>query len=642
MDHVIAPPELNAWEGFQAYRIENSMEQRLFPGAEVEHAGRVWRVERALGPDAMLLRNESGETVSVNPTRITLVTCKDAVFNNRHNSELTFSEKQWADAEHRRDVVIALTRHPARTQAYVDAAAKELGIKRRRLWAIMRNAETTGFEITQFLPTLKGPRAKRLNPSIEAIIDQSIEQYFARNSKPEITILHNEIAQRCRSAALKPPAYGTVQARVRDADQIWLTRRRKGLKEARKLQLLVGSHPGAVAPWDRVQIDSTPCDIRLVSDADRMIVGRATGTFAIDIYSRTILGFSVSLESASTLTVATCLENACHPKDDWLALRDLGRLHWPVYGKPSILEYDQGSENEARGIQRGLKLHGIKGKIRPKGKPSHHGHIERVIGTLMKKIHQLPGTTFSNINERGEIEPDKLACMTLGELEHALAFIIDSYNHTTHATTGERPIERYLSYYRHPDLPDSERIPHRVRENFVLDFLPFERRELKRTGIRLFWVDYSSVDLLPLWSRDNQKPIQRVVVYDPRSLKQIWVADELTGDYIVAPYRTPYPDMTLAENVAAREKFRDMKKQDRTEQRLFDNLTKIQEIVAKAKSTTSRRKAERTLQARKSFVELEHKITVTPLQDDNAAMQGQNPPAWAGMSIIPFSDVDSL
>jgi len=71
--------------------------------------------------------------------------------------------------------------------------------------------------------------------------------------------------------------------------------------------------------------------------------------------SRVVLGFSVSLEAASTVTVATCLAHACLPKEDWLARRQLGGVHWPVYGRPGTLEYDRGPENEARGIQRGLR-----------------------------------------------------------------------------------------------------------------------------------------------------------------------------------------------------------------------------------------------------------------------------------------------
>jgi putative transposase len=618
------------------------MEQHLVPGVEVDHAGRRWRVLRPLGPDAVLLGNEAGETVSADPVRVSA--CGDGLMGNpkRIVDEVRYTEAQWAEAARRRDIVVALHRLPTRTRASVEAAAAAIGIKQRQLWSILRDAAASGFAITAFLPRDRSRRTKRLDPGVEAIVTLAIDQHYAKTSRPTLASLHARVDGDCQAAGLASPSYRTIQARVDDRDQAWLTRRRAGPKSARALRLLTGSHPGAAAPWERVQIDSTPCDIRLVRETDRTIIGRPNVTFALDLYSRVVLGFSTSLDGASTVTTATCLEHACLPKEDWLARRGLGRLHWPVYGRPAILECDQGPEDEAHGIQRGLKLHGIKVKIRAKGHPEQHGHIERLIGTMMRMVHELPGTTFSNINERGESEPDKLACLSLPELEQVLALAIDSYNHTTHGTTGERPMDGYLAWYRRPDLADAERIPPRMPATLLRDFLPFERRGLTRTGFRLFRVDYSSVDLLPLWRRDNRNRVERVVVYDPRSLKEVWVADEASGDYIAAPYRIPHPDMTLAESIEARAAFRTAKARDRTEQRLFDNLADIRAIVAKAKTTTARRKAERTLQARRSV--RERAVAASPEIPASQPAEGAagKLPAWAGTDVAPFADVERL
>jgi len=84
-------------------------------------------------------------------------------------------------------------------------------------------------------------------------------------------------------------------------------------------------------------------------------------------------------------------------------------VHWPVWGKPRVLEYDQGPEHEAKGIQRGLRLHDIIPKVRAKGHPEHHGTIERLIGTMMRRIHERRGTTFGSVNELGDTEPDRRA-----------------------------------------------------------------------------------------------------------------------------------------------------------------------------------------------------------------------------------------
>jgi putative transposase len=616
------------------------MEQRLVPGAEVEHAGRRWRVHQPLGPDAVLLRSEAGEIISAEPSRIafparaTIGPVATAVDEQR------CTDAQWAEAARRRDILTRLARLPARTRADLDAAAKELGIKPRRIWALLRRAETSECDIAMFLPNGDKRRAKRLSAGVEAIVEQAIDQHYAKARRPSLASLHSAIGGRCKLAKLPPPSYRAMQARVRARDQVWLMRRREGAKAARALRLLTGAHPGAATPWERVQLDATPCDIRLVREADRTVIGRPTVTFAIDLYSRVVLGFSVSLEAASTVTVATCLVHACLPKEDWLARRQLGGVHWPVYGRPGTLEYDRGPENEARGIQRGLRRYGIAAKVRATGHPEQHGTIERLIGTMMRFVHELRGTTFSNINERGESEPDQRACLSLPELERVLALAIDSYNHTTHGQLGERPIDRYLAYYRQPALPDADRVPPRLSaDRLLLDFLPYQVRGLSRPGVRLFRVDYSSVDLLPLWRRDNQRRVERIVVYDPRSLARVWVLDETTDDYIAVPYRVPRPDMTLAQSAAARHAMHQSKARDRTEGRLFDNLAEIRAIEDSARSATTRRKAERTVQASRGARE----TTLPAGQATTAPAAAVTPaPAWAGTAIAPFDDVERL
>jgi putative transposase len=241
--------------------------------------------------------------------------------------------------------------------------------------------------------------------------------------------------------------------------------------------------------------------------------------------------------------------------------------------------------------------------------------------------------------------------LALPELERILTLAIDSYNHVTHAATGERPIERYLGYYRRPDLPDAERIPPRLpADRFLLDFLPFERRALRRTGVALFKVDYSSVDLLPLWRRDNQQPVERVVVYDPRSLARVWLLDDATDDYIAVPYRIPHPDMTLAESEEARRRMRAARAQDRTERRLFENLAEIRAIEDQARSATSRRRAERTRLASKAArASLPGKLdergpaeTVSRGAEDMHRITDPAAPTWTGQAIAPFGDVERL
>ena len=73
------------------------------------------------------------------------------------------------------------------------------------------------------------------------------------------------------------------------------------------------------------------------------------------------------------------------------------------------------------------------------------GVIERVIGTLMGLVHGLPGTTFSNVGQRGSYDSDKAACLTLEEVEHWLAVAVAKYYHQRphEGLDGQSPLGRW-------------------------------------------------------------------------------------------------------------------------------------------------------------------------------------------------------
>ena len=58
------------------------------------------------------------------------------------------------------------------------------------------------------------------------------------------------------------------------------------------------------------------------------------------------------------------------------------------------------------------------------------GHIERLLGTLLRALHELPGATFSNPQQRGSYDSEARAVMTLGQLERWL----------TECNVGVRPL----------------------------------------------------------------------------------------------------------------------------------------------------------------------------------------------------------
>ncbi len=113
----------------------------------------------------------------------------------------------------------------------------------------------------------------------------------------------------------------------------------------------------------------------------------------------------MTLDAPSAVSVGLCLTHVATDKAPWLALRKVG-ADWPIQGKSRRVGVDNGSEFHSEAFERGCEQHGIGIGWRPPGQPQFGGVVERVIGTLMGLAHGLPGTTFSNVGQRGSYDSE--------------------------------------------------------------------------------------------------------------------------------------------------------------------------------------------------------------------------------------------
>ena len=107
------------------------MEHLFVPGAVVEHAGRRWRVDPALGADAVLLRGDDGPPAVADPVRVTFPEEPlETIATRRSLNAVQCTEAAWAEAVRRRDLVLQLARQRDHNSAEVDAVAAELGLSK--------------------------------------------------------------------------------------------------------------------------------------------------------------------------------------------------------------------------------------------------------------------------------------------------------------------------------------------------------------------------------------------------------------------------------------------------------------------------------------------------------------------------------
>src|SRR5271157_4487245 len=346
----------------------------------------------------------------------------------------------------------------------------------------------------------------------------------------------------CEKAGLQPPNRRTIKARVEDVD-LQTRGRRRGETEIVKATTPTPGDYRASRPLEIVQIDHTKVDAFVVDEETREPVGRPWLTLALDVFTRMVTGFYLTMEPPSRLSTSLCLLHAVFDKTAWLREREIEEA-WPVAGLPESIHVDNGADFRSRAFERAWRDEGVKIIWRPRGEPHFGGHIERLIGTQMGPIHLLPGSTSSNIQERREYDSKRHAALTLRELERYVAKeIAGQYHQIIHSTLRRPP----LAVWREHESAVTFRVP-QDRMKFWISFLPEDERTLRPDGIHLNNIRYWS----PALTADLGRSKGRLLVkYDPRDLSRIFVRLP-SGNFVDARYA----DVTLARSRRERRSMR--------------------------------------------------------------------------------------
>jgi putative transposase len=522
-------------------------------------------------------------------------------------SDNPVADQDWEEAEFRARVLAELPEQL--TEGDVEWAMRQLDVSRATVFRLAKQFRDDA-RTSALLPNSSGPKPgmQPMEPAIEVIVTHHFKVFYATRRKPTKTRFWREVAADCRAKGLAPPSIRRLGRWLDLKDQAKLMARREGKDKAERRHLATPGTLTAARPLDIVQIDHTKADVTVVDPVTRRPLGRPTLTVAIDVNSRMILGFHLSLEPPSLLSVALCLTHAVMDKSHWLAARGIN-TDWPAHGIPRAIYVDNGAEFHARAFGLACAEYQIDLRYRPPGTPRYGGHIERLIGTMMGAVHLLPGSHFSNIFERGDLDAEAEAVMTLADLETWLALeITGSYHARIHSALETTPSAAWGLSADQSKL----RMPADLRQ-FLVDFLPSEQRVLQRDGFHLFHIRYWSNELRWLMGQETRK---YTLKYDPRDLSRIFV---LTEDGIIEarPADLTRPAITLWEHRAARRALREAGRRSVDEDLIFRTIEAQRDLVDSAARQT---KAIRRHQARRAHLDPRPMIDVTPASEPPAAL----------------------
>lgn len=523
---------------------------------------------------------------------------------------VTASEPAWREAARRERIVRALLQSDHTTSAQRASAANNLGISLSWLYVLIRRYRSMPLATSLLKPTPGPMRGKQLlDPKTENIINATIWQIYMARPKPSIAAVHRSIEHECRAGGLVPPSYNSVKARIGRISPKDLIKARDGAKAAADRFRPVTAEYSANHALEIVQIDHTLVDAIIVDERHRQPIGRPWLSLAIDVASRCVAGFYLTLEHPSAISVAMTMRHAVLPKENWLASLGIA-APWSSSGLPDLIHMDNAREFHGRALRRGCEQYGIGQHFRPIRTPHFGGHIERLIGTTMGAVHLLPGTTFSNVAEKADYRSEATAVMTLAELEQWLALEISGGYHARIHSALKRPPElawqemvaRRPCALRYP--PDAEQ--------FLYDFLPFEHRIVRRDGIRLFNLHYWDPVLTALAGLCEEA---MTVKYDPRNLSRVFL-EAPDGSHWTIPYRDlRRPAITLFEHRQALRAMAERGRNSVNEQLIFDTVAAQRALIADAtqRSKSARKSAQRIVNALTAPLplmgEAEHSVT---------------------------------
>lgn len=575
-------------------------------GALVRHADGVFRIAEVLDFNSVVATSvESGRHRVLRIEELAAVeTAQPALAALSEVDIDAIAEDDWRVAQARYAAIQPLLEGDHSRRA-VEIRAQELGINPATLYRWMSRYRSVD-AVSALIPFKRGwtQGKKRLGARSEAVIDEVIQGFYLKPERPSPQKAVREVHRLCDARGVERPSATAVRSRIAAIPEYERLKRRGQAERARNRFLPTpGTFPGADYPLAVVQIDHTPVDIILVDDVYRKPIDRPWITVAVDVFSRMTVGYYLSFDAPSLTSVAMCLANAMLPKEEWLLLHKVEGT-WPVWGRPHTIHVDNGPDFRSDGFRESCEMYGINLEFRPVKRPRFGGHVERLQGTLLREIHDIPGTTFSSIKDRDEYDSDGRAVMTKDEFERQLLTLIcNEYHRRPHTALGMPPLRRWEQGVFGGGTVAGVGVPQRPSDRLtvLLDFLPSFQRTIQNDGVTIEGLRYYADALRPwIGAKDVATSAARTHIFrrDPRDVTVVWFFDPDLKQY----FKVPIADQSVAsfsvwEHRLAKAAVQKAGHDPSDERAVFKSIADRREMVGASAARTKRARREAQRQA---------------------------------------------
>lgn len=384
-------------------------------------------------------------------------------------------------------------------------------------------------------------RLNVISGELEEILQGVIEEVYLQPERHRISKvvaeylkrLDEKNAKRLSSHQLKKPCGMTVRRYLAKLDPYEVDIHRLGKHAAKNKYRIAGEVLVVSNILDRWEIDHTLLDVLLVDEDTGLIIGRPYITVVLDKFSRMIMGYLIHLSAPNTETVLRVIERSIRPKAEFLKRFPKVQNEWKAHGLPARVVPDNAAEFHADDLIAGFNELGIEIMYPRSRGPEMKGSVERFFRTQnLGLIHSLPGTTFSNIQEKGDYKSEKHACFTLTQLEGSVVkWIVDGYHQTPHRALNKRtPAQMWASV-------EADRLIRLPVDPDALECILARRSSVTvhHYGIEVGGHGYHSSELSEL--RMRMTPKEKISVRYRDELGHVWVHDRFRNVFLQVPVK---------------------------------------------------------------------------------------------------------
>lgn len=253
----------------------------------------------------------------------------------------TFTWEQQEEAQRREKILLDFEAKVIKTK---EEAMEKMGLKSTAFGDVKR-AYANDPRWQSLVPKQpgRGVGENDRDPEVVALYMEAFDKSYWNDGATAVAI-YPVFEDLCRAAGKQPFSRSTAVRVFNEIDPRLRDLRKWGSDYVTKKY---GAYPSDFllkGPLFRVQVDGTTANIMLIDDETGKLLGRPYLTVVSDEFSSAYLAVDISFCPPSRATTATAMYQALMSKRNLLSELGMDEEAWPVYGWPSGVLVDRGSE----------------------------------------------------------------------------------------------------------------------------------------------------------------------------------------------------------------------------------------------------------------------------------------------------------